>query len=344
MNYMQNHDNTSAIDTQTVDPTEVVTKRSFAFIIDLVIEMGLIIFVWIVGIAAITTVEEVSDASTATQICYSYSASNPNDICETADNVVLIVETSNFNLVIVILFTFLILLLNQVMLSWLTGGSLGKLMLGIRVVNKNTFRKASFGRQLLRFVSWIIDSIPWFTVVPLVGLLTILISRGHRRVGDMLAGTLVVKKEHLGRPLSLAGVNDKAAIANRHESPINLPEAWKAPDDSPPPTAPSETTVSDAPRVTQSMTDQTQEPVAQLETTPESGTTPKPETTPESEDSSEVEPASSDSSQEQSHQSQPGVDAPMWDEARNAYIQWDPEQQEWMQWSETQGRWNPISV
>ncbi|MEC7507291.1 MAG: hypothetical protein VX510_10825 [Actinomycetota bacterium] len=41
--------------------------------------------------------------------------------------------------------------------------------------------------------------------------------------------------------------------------------------------------------------------------------------------------------------SRPGVDAPMWDDARGTYIQWDPELTEWMEWSEAQGRWIPIS-
>ncbi|MEC7403007.1 MAG: RDD family protein [Actinomycetota bacterium] len=41
--------------------------------------------------------------------------------------------------------------------------------------------------------------------------------------------------------------------------------------------------------------------------------------------------------------SRPGVDAPMWDDARGTYIQWDPELTEWMEWSEAQRRWIPIS-
>ncbi len=41
--------------------------------------------------------------------------------------------------------------------------------------------------------------------------------------------------------------------------------------------------------------------------------------------------------------SRPGVDAPMWDDARNTYIQWDPELTEWMEWSEAQRRWITIS-
>jgi hypothetical protein len=38
----------------------------------------------------------------------------------------------------------------------------------------------------------------------------------------------------------------------------------------------------------------------------------------------------------------PGVDAPLWDDARDAYIQWDPEINRWVQWNETAQEWRPI--
>ena len=62
----------------------------------------------------------------------------------------------------------------------------------------------------------------------------------------------------------------------------------------------------------------------------EPAATPEPEPEPVPESPAETSP-------------RPGVDAPMWDDARNTYIQWDPELTEWMEWSEAQGRWVPIS-
>jgi hypothetical protein len=38
----------------------------------------------------------------------------------------------------------------------------------------------------------------------------------------------------------------------------------------------------------------------------------------------------------------PGVDAPLWDDARDAYIQWDPEIARWVQWDEAAQQWRPI--
>ena len=81
-------------------------------------------------------------------------------------------------------------------------------------------------------------------------------------------------------------------------------------------------------------------PIAEPETEPEAEAAPiveaEPATTPEP----EPEPVP-ESPAEMS--SRPGVDAPMWDDARGTYIQWDPELTEWMEWSEAQGRWIPIS-
>jgi len=76
------------------------------------------------------------------------------------------------------------------------------------------------------------------------------------------------------------------------------------------------------------------EPAPEAEAAPiveaEPAATPEPEPEPVPESPAETSP-------------RPGVDAPMWDDARNTYIQWDPELTEWMEWSEAQGRWIPIS-
>lgn len=39
----------------------------------------------------------------------------------------------------------------------------------------------------------------------------------------------------------------------------------------------------------------------------------------------------------------PGIDSPMWDDARDTYIQWDPRLEEWVMWSESSSSWIPIS-
>ena len=90
------------------------------------------------------------------------------------------------------------------------------------------------------------------------------------------------------------------------------------------------------------------DPIPVVEPEPE----PEPEAAPEAEAAPivEAEPATTPESEPEpvpespaETSPRPGVDAPMWDDARNTYIQWDPELTEWMEWSEAQGRWIPIS-
>jgi hypothetical protein len=38
----------------------------------------------------------------------------------------------------------------------------------------------------------------------------------------------------------------------------------------------------------------------------------------------------------------PGIDGPLWDDDRDAYIQWDPDINRWVQWDESTRQWHPI--
>ena len=81
-------------------------------------------------------------------------------------------------------------------------------------------------------------------------------------------------------------------------------------------------------------------PIAEPEPEPEAEAAPIVETEPAATPEPEPEPVPESPAETSSR---PGVDAPMWDDARGTYIQWDPELTEWMEWSEAQGRWVPIS-
>ncbi|MDZ4828090.1 MAG: RDD family protein, partial [Actinomycetota bacterium] len=84
---------------------------------------------------------------------------------------------------------------NSVILQSLTGGTVGKLMTGVRVVDANG-RRAPFGRVLLRSLFLLLD----YSFCVLIGLITALVSSGHQRVGDMVAKTYVVAAPDVGRP------------------------------------------------------------------------------------------------------------------------------------------------
>jgi uncharacterized RDD family membrane protein YckC len=83
-------------------------------------------------------------------------------------------------------------------LQGMTGASIGKHAVGLRVV-KEDGALCGFGRATARSVLWIVDGIPF--CVPLVGLVTWLATGEKRRVGDLVAGTWVVPAGEVGTPI-----------------------------------------------------------------------------------------------------------------------------------------------
>jgi len=84
----------------------------------------------------------------------------------------------------------------HVILQGLTGGSLGKLVAGVRVVQADG-RPPGIGRALVRSLFWAIDGLP--CCAPLVGLITLLATGRKQRVGDMVARTFVVRAGQRGQ-------------------------------------------------------------------------------------------------------------------------------------------------
>lgn len=74
----------------------------------------------------------------------------------------------------------------------LTGGTPGKLVCGLRVVHPDG-RPVGIGASLLRSVLWIVDGFP-YVLGPVVGGVAMVSARGHRRVGDQAADTIVVDR------------------------------------------------------------------------------------------------------------------------------------------------------
>lgn len=299
------------------DPTAVFGRRCFAYIIDFLI----LFVVGVIAVFSMSTLDEVDDPALATQICEHYEALNNGDVCVDLDSAVFVFEADKFNNLFLLILA--IAALNSVIVSSITGGSLGKLAVGVRVVDKNTFQKAGIGKQALRWILLIVDSFPWVVIVPLTGLILGLASKGHRRVGDFAAKTLVVDKKSVGRSTLVPGVNEVAVPTT------TVPGLWDPPVQAPPSRPPVAEPSASAPI--------TEQPPAAVDP----ATDPSAIVEPPADGTAEPPPAAEASHQEEA--SQPGVDAPMWDEAREAYIQWDPELQAWMEWSESGGRWIPIS-
>ncbi len=92
----------------------------------------------------------------------------------------------------------LIGILNLVVLQAVTGASAGKHALGLLVVDQQG-QTVGFGRTIVRWLFLIVDA-----AIFLVGLIAVLTTRFHRRVGDFAAGTYVIAKAAAGRPVAIA--------------------------------------------------------------------------------------------------------------------------------------------
>ena len=92
----------------------------------------------------------------------------------------------------------LIALLYTGVIQGLTGATIGKLVCGIRVMREDG-RRPGLWRGLVRWALLIVDAFPYPTM--LVGFIVALSNDRRQRVGDLAAGTYVVRASAAGRPL-----------------------------------------------------------------------------------------------------------------------------------------------
>jgi uncharacterized RDD family membrane protein YckC len=89
-----------------------------------------------------------------------------------------------------------VVFLNAVILQGITGASVGKMITGVRVVNAEG-NVAGIGRAFIRWILLFVDLL----CAGIVGLVTVLATHPHRRVGDMAAGTYVIGTADVGQPV-----------------------------------------------------------------------------------------------------------------------------------------------
>ncbi|MEO0493745.1 MAG: RDD family protein [Actinomycetota bacterium] len=390
--------NPSPTDPGLLNPTDVVGRRIGAFLIDAVIGVVLIL-----GYAAATFTNTVfPNAFTAELQCDAITEFS-DDVCVQIDDTVYVGTSGDAGVITLIWLGWV--LLSTIILPGITGWSPGKLITGVRIVKTDTLEKAGFGANVIRGLLWVVDAFPY--VGPLVGGVTMLARSDHQRIGDLAAGTLVVRTASVGRPPvrvaspisapppgafsppppvpggppppsspptsasspppvglpvasspppppsaqpppptgAPAGAPPSAAPPSGAPSPYqppppaeyrspasanppvfpppSAPPAFPPVADTPPPPAPTEPVPVDATPIAEP------EIIAEPESVVPPAATAAPDPTPTG-PPTDAPP-------------RPGVDAPMWDDVRDTYIQWDPELTEWMEWSEPQGRWVPIS-
>jgi hypothetical protein len=315
------------------DPTAVMGRRTLAWIADL----ALFIAVVAAGFASMAEYADIPAGVLDEDACDLFEDQNPDaaDGCIAYDGQIFLLDASEASTQTVLSLAWFAFF---VLLQGLTGGSPGKLLFGLRVVDQYGNR-CGIGRSLARTLMWAIDSAPW--IVPLIGPITAFTSTGHRRVGDLAAGTYVVASSAVGSPV-MAAVAAPPPGATPWGAP---PPGWGAPPGAgPPPSAPST-------------------PSSWSEPSSPPGASPSPPpaepasttTGPTAEPSPFVAPGSD----------VPGADAPstagppsppvgaapryelpppQWDAARGTYLQWEPNQRLWLEWDTALQRWKPIDT
>jgi uncharacterized RDD family membrane protein YckC len=94
---------------------------------------------------------------------------------------------------------------------FLSGQSVGKRILGLRVVRDGGYA-LTFGASFLRNVGRLIDMLPgpYF-----VGLFAVMLSRERKRLGDFIAGTIVVRHGHSEAPKARFAGQTYATLTDR---------------------------------------------------------------------------------------------------------------------------------
>lgn len=198
----------------------------------------------------------------------------------------------------------------------LLGASVGKLALGLRIVRADG-SQAGVGASAIRTVLWVVDAVT--CALPVLGGILILTTKGHRRIGDMAAGTYVVPATQVGHPVILPGQYHPGVHHPPGSPPFGTPPA---PGGHLPPGPHGGPTATGA--------------------GPAVGGIPWAPTAPGSQPPGGPEPpeAAGSSSAEPDYE----ADQPIWDEARQAYIQYDSASAAWLEFDERRQRWGPIST
>jgi uncharacterized RDD family membrane protein YckC len=177
-----------------VDPTKALWRRIFAYVIDGA--LGTLIALAVAGaLGDVDTADarRCPDQLPDDRLCIDLTSGTGDD----DDEQILLIDTSA---VVIAAGAWLVwVVANNVLLQGTTGATVGKFVTGARVVRPDGGRPG-IGRALVRTLLLIVDTIS--LILPL-GLWVAMFSRGHRRIGDMVADTYVVKARYAGRPVVL---------------------------------------------------------------------------------------------------------------------------------------------
>lgn len=97
-----------------------------------------------------------------------------------------------------------------VVLQGLRGLTLGKALVGIRVVREDGVSMPGVGRAFARWFLVIADAFPY--LIPyLTGFIVAMVNKSNKRIGDMVAGTIVVTRDSIGTAPATTGLEGDPA-------------------------------------------------------------------------------------------------------------------------------------
>jgi hypothetical protein len=175
------------------DPTAVVGRRIVAYVID-----GLLVLIALLVVLALVKHDTFTDAPA--DACSILRARHVGDsynvMCVRIASRAWLWERSDFLFATSVAAA--IGILDVVVLQAATGASVGKHALRLVVVDAQGAR-AGVGPMIVRSLLLVLDG-----GILLVGLVAVLSTRFHRRVGDLAAGTFVVARASAGQPVAVA--------------------------------------------------------------------------------------------------------------------------------------------
>jgi uncharacterized RDD family membrane protein YckC len=166
------------------DETRVVLRRCIAWVLDVLgVAVILVVVVWVTG-----DVERVPNCDTipAGRACFAY----------TDDAILVNSRALVWFFVTLVGMVALVIVLPQA----IAGATAGKTALGIRVVRRDG-SPPGIVRSTIRMIAWVVDGIA--LILP-VALWSAIVTPGHRRVGDLAAGTFVVRRRAMGQAVRFA--------------------------------------------------------------------------------------------------------------------------------------------
>jgi uncharacterized RDD family membrane protein YckC len=164
------------------DPTAVLGRRFAAFVIDA-------FFLAVVGGIALASTTHQNLVEAPPDACSTRVLRDASLCWQIGDRVLAWGSDAVFRSVVILV---VVAFLDLVVLQTLTGASIGKLCVGLRVVEVQG-NEARFLRVLGRWLFLIVD-----LGILIVGVVTTLLTHPHRRVGDLVCGTYVVGVASVG--------------------------------------------------------------------------------------------------------------------------------------------------